>query len=388
MHIEDGEESAEEDREDGWRPVSGAGLGDDGAVEGDSKVRGPADAPADDPSRRRDRLQGEQQGIQGNQKDGASTTLMDGALGGKSRGGHGGHGGAGGAGHGGAGHGGSGHGGAGAGGDEEADAARGNNGSSSLGILRTASLQDPPGPSSISRPGLQSGAATPQSSSRGRSPGSKSPPRKSRSPKGNQGGSSPESGGGRCGGGRRSPISIGSDYDELGSPSDLASETSMRHRTVVDDEAGEGAASVVGSEVSSLLERAGVVNDVANGRAGAEARRLRRAMELLRDSQLFGPSLFGPRFVGRARVPMSMLFEGRRGDGEFKVEGSNGMSALGLSGRRTTLLLRWERTEPTGTDLGSITITVVVAKHLPKVDRLGLCDCQAIVELFDEVNLP
>lgn len=204
----------------------------------------------------------------------------------------------------------------------------------------------------------------------------------------NQGGSSPESGGGRCGGGRRSPISIGSDYDELGSPSDLASETSMRHRAVVDDEAGEGAASVVGSEVSSLLERAGVVNDVANGRAGAEARRLRRAMELLRDSQLFGPSLFGPRFVGRARVPMSMLFEGRRGDGEFKVEGSNGMSALGLSGRRTTLLLRWERTEPTGTDLGSITITVVVAKHLPKVDRLGLCDCQAIVELFDEVNLP
>lgn len=182
-------------------------------------------------------------------------------------------------------------------------------------------------------------------------------------------------------------MSVGSDYDELASPSDLASETSVRHRAVFDEEEGsKAAASACGSDVSSLLERAGAINDVANGRAGAEARRLRRAMDLLRDSQLFGPSLFGPRFVGRARVPISMLMEGRRGAGEFKVEGANGVSALGLSGRRTTLWLRWERTEPTAADPGSITITVVVAKHLPKVDRLGLCDCQAIVELFDEVT--
>lgn len=111
-------------------------------------------------------------------------------------------------------------------------------------------------------------------------------------------------------------------------------------------------------------------------------------MDLLRDSQLFGPSLFGSRFVGRSRVPMSLLMEVGRGEGEFKIEGSNGGPILGVFGRRATLWLRWERSsiEPAGGGEGTITITIVQAKHLHKVDRLGLCDCQAIIELFDEAS--
>jgi len=103
-------------------------------------------------------------------------------------------------------------------------------------------------------------------------------------------------------------------------------------------------------------------------------------MALLRDSQLFSPSLFGSRLVGRARLPSSMLSEAS-GEAELKLEGSRGGAIVGMNGRRAVVSVRWERLPE-----GGLCLTVLRARNMQKVDRIGLCDAQVIVELGGQVK--
>lgn len=69
---------------------------------------------------------------------------------------------------------------------------------------------------------------------------------------------------------------------------------------------------------------------------------------------------------------------GESGEADFRLEGTNGVILVGMNGKRSQLCVRWECDHETG----NISVTVMRARNLQKVDRLGLCDSQVCLTAF------
>ncbi len=86
--------------------------------------------------------------------------------------------------------------------------------------------------------------------------------------------------------------------------------------------------------------------------------------------QKVNTDLFVNRAIGKVYVPPDELSKPCN-ETALRIDGPGGAYVTGLGSKKSTVTLRWECLEP-----GWLDVTILRLKHLPKVDRFGLCDAQ------------